>query len=241
MSKNKPVLQDVKPINKPVLGKGIKDQANWSFSFKHFKQIEKFGLGETDAKWYLALLERLKDLSNQKVDVLLSDYTARDAYRFHPINWNAINIPIQRKDFNWIDNNILNNEDEYPFFQFQISTALGRVIGYFDENHEHFYILLLDHKHNMQPSKKFNYNVNDTTVLFCDYSSLLMDVDRVRGLKCPVDECKCKSEINAIPTKAGRGKFIYVNIDDEYYEELEKLIEDKSLKEIIQDGILSSI
>lgn len=63
----------------------------------------------------------------------MSNFTARDAYRFHPIDWAAKNIPIQRMDFDWIERKILENVDEYPFLQFQVSTALGRVIGFFDE------------------------------------------------------------------------------------------------------------
>jgi hypothetical protein len=45
----------------------------------------------------------------------------------------AKNIPIQRIDFDWIERKILENEDEYPFLQFQVSTALGRVVGFFDK------------------------------------------------------------------------------------------------------------
>jgi hypothetical protein len=236
----KPVLEKKDGGKKPVIGQ-INKENSWSFSFKYFEQIRYFGLGDADTNWFIALIDRLKDLSSQKVDYLLSNYTARDAYRFHPIDWAAKNIPMQRKDFSWIDRNILENEDEYPFLQFQVSTALGRVVGFFDENHKHFYVVLLDHKHNIQPSKKNNYTVNDTTILYCDYSSFLMDIDKIKGLKCPVDECRCKDEIKQIPTKAGRGKFIYFNIDDEYYEELMKLTEDKSLKQIIENGILASI
>lgn len=236
----KPVLNKKDVGKKPVVGQNKKDN-NWSFSFKYFEQIKNFGLGDTDSKWFVALLERLKDLSSQKVDYLLSNFTARDAYRFHPIDWGATNIPLQRKDFKWIDKNILENEVEYQFLQFQISTALGRVVGFFDENHDHFYIILLDHKHNLQPSKKFNYTVNDTTILYCEYSSFLMDIDKVKGISCPVEECRCKKEINQIPTKAGNGKFIYFNVDEEYYDELMKLTEHKSLKEIIENGIISSI
>ena len=195
----KPVLEKKDIGQKPVVGH-INKENSWSFSFKYFEQIRYFGLGDADGNWFIALLERLKDLSSQKVDYLLSNYTARDAYRFHPIDWGAKNIPMQCRDFDWIDKNILENEDEYPFLQFQVSTALGRVVGFFDENHKHFYIVLLDHKHNIQPSKKNNYTVNDTTIMYCDYSSFLMEIDKIKGLKCPVDECRCKNRISKVVT-----------------------------------------
>lgn len=232
----KPVLGNAEVRNKPNIGTGPK-KPKWSFSFEYFEQIRYFGLGNTDTKWFVALLDRLKDLSKQNVDLLLSNYTQRDSYRFHPIKWDAENIPMQRHDFDWVDKAILDNEEEYPFFQFQISTALGRVVGYFDENHEHFYILLLDHKHNIQPSKRNNYKVDDTTEMYCDFTSFLMDVDKLKGMTCPVADCKCKAGLNEIPSKAGKGKFVYFNIDEGYYPELMKKLENKSLKDIIELGL----
>ncbi len=91
------------------------------------------------------------------------------------------------------------NDEEFPFYQSQISMSLGRVVGFFDENHEHFYILLLDHKHNLQPSKDYSYKVGDTTQMFCEYTSLLMEVARIKGIQCIAEGGNCKNELGSVP------------------------------------------
>jgi len=243
----KPVLSQVPLSTLPITNKAAKvrqpvilnlKEIRWSFSFKYFRQIDYFGLGDTEPSWFISLLERLKDLSEQTIDLLITDYTRRDAYRFHKIDWDATNIPLIRSDFNWLDKNVVENEEDYPFYQFQISKALGRVVGYFDETYQHFYIVLLDHKHNLQPSKHNDYKVDDTTELFCELTSLMMDIDRIRGIKCSSEGCKCKNELVLLPTKLGRGKFIYCKMDDDYHQELVRITSNKSIKEIIEMGIL---
>lgn len=115
--------------------------------------------------------------------------------------------------------NILDNEEDYPFFQFQISKGLGRVIGFWSEDYRFFYIVLLDPKHNMQPAGDYNYKVDNTSIEFCEFSSLLMDIDRIKGSKCLLDGCNCKAELNKLPTNLNRGRFVYFQLDEDYYEE----------------------
>ena len=68
MSKHKPIVGNVIPANRPVILDKEKDQRNWSFSFRYYSQAEYFGLGETSTKWFVSLLERLRDLCKENID-----------------------------------------------------------------------------------------------------------------------------------------------------------------------------
>jgi hypothetical protein len=241
MDTNKPVIGNQVSTNKPVIKK-IKDQLDWSFSFKYFKQIDFFGLGEMQTKWFVSLIDKLTELSKENINEFFKDHRKKEGNRYHPINWDSKNIPIERKDINWVDKNVIDNEDDYPFFQFQISTGLGRIIGFWQENYEHFFIVLLDPLHNMQPSKNFDYKVDPTTIQYCELASLLIDLDKIKNTKCNnnTNGCACKKEISKIPTKLNRGNYVYFQLEDEYYEDFCKKLEEKSIQEIIELGLLSS-
>lgn len=230
-----PVLRNDINTKKPI----IKDQKKrlWSFSFKYFRQIDYFGLDGMQNKWFVSLLEKLQELSNYDVNLLVVNIPLKNANRYHIINWDAKNIPIKRNEIDWIEKEIIENEEDFPFFQFQLSKALGRIVGFWESDYSTFNIVLLDPKHNLQPSKKFDYKVDDTNTLVCDYTSLLVDIDRVKGLKCNDVDCKCKSELNKIGTNLNRGNFVYFQTDDDYYYHFTELTKDKSVKEIIETGI----
>ncbi|SDE84028.1 hypothetical protein SAMN04487996_107152 [Dyadobacter soli] len=236
--KKSPVVGQNVPINKPKLA-NIPDQHRWSFSFQYFQQIEFFGLGDLGGNWFVSLLEKLRDLSKMSIDSFIKDRVTTNRHRYHRINWEATNIPIQRKDVSWVDRRYLDNEDEYPFVQFQISKALGRVIGFWDETHQHFYIVLLDPKHNMQPSKDYEYKVDETSIEHCEFLSLLADIDRIKGIKCTDENCVCKAKLNELPTNLNRGRFVYFQLDDEYYDDFLEKTQSKSVKQIIELGLLS--
>jgi len=201
--------------------------------------MEYFGVGETSTKWFVSLLEKLRDLSKEDRDSFLKDHRMKDANRYHLIDWDAKNIPIRRSDIDWVEKEVIQNEEDYPFFQFQISTGLGRIIGFWDENYRFFNIVLLDPKHNMQPSKDYDYKVDNTSIEHCELTSLLMDIDGIKGLNCLIDGCRCKEELNKLPTKLNRGRFVYFQIDEDYYGEFLEKTQSKSIKELIELGLLS--
>lgn len=157
-----------------------------SFSFAYFYQYPYFGLSTEKANWFVSFIERLKDLSDKSLGIM-GDYTARDLYRIHPVDWSQPNIPIQRKDLTSVPLVYRDNEDDYPFLQFTISKSRGRVAGFFDEESSVFYIVLLDPKHNLQPTKDHGYKVDDTNPLPTPYELVLRQTKKcINSLSCPI-------------------------------------------------------
>ena len=161
-------------LAKKDLGKRLvssEDKSQISFSFQYYRQIPYFETGDQDNQWFASLLDRLKDLSG-KDSCLLGDATAKSAYRLHPINWQQPRIPVKKNDLNWIPAEYRNN-DAIEFLQFEISQAMGRVVGFFNETNEIFHIVLLDPKHNIQPTQRTGYRVDNTHKCLTDYEQLL--------------------------------------------------------------------
>ena len=94
------------------------------------------------------------------VDDVRSDRTLQNGLRFHQINWGQKNCPMSREELDWLPKGYLDNADSFPMCQFQISMALGRIVGFWDENNV-FNVVLLDPLHNIQPSKDYGYKVDD--------------------------------------------------------------------------------
>lgn len=218
-------------------------QKTWTFSFKHWRQIENFGLDNVPNpnSWFVSLIEKLRELSMLDVEKFVATGTTRDAWRYHKINWNQTNIPVQRKDFNWIEKDVLDNEDEFPFVQFQVSTSLGRVVGYWAPNGV-FEVLLLDPLHNIQPSKRFGYKVDHCSPINCDYTSLLIDIDTLKkGQYCSSPECGYKYQITKLPSKANYSNVLMHYVSDETLFEIDKLMRAGAAKdesEILEYGIM---
>ncbi len=166
-----PVLDQIPGKNKEPVVLSNPKVVNWTFSFRYWRQVDFFGLSGAESKWFVSLLEKLKELSYFEVEKFVEDSSQKSAWRYHPINWSQKNIPIKRDDLEWVDTQYLENEDEFPLLQFQISRALGRVVGFWDEK-KIFNIVLLDPLHNIQPSKSHSYRVDKTGILGCEYSSI---------------------------------------------------------------------
>ncbi|MET4153367.1 hypothetical protein [Bradyrhizobium sp. RT7b] len=118
-------------------------------------------------------------MSAMEVDEFLENRAYKDAVRFHPIDWNATAIPIKRSDINWIDKDYQN--DEYEFVQFHVSKAMGRVVGFFDEDNV-FQVVLCDPLHNIQPAGDFDYRVRATSVGECALSRMVISYEQVIAL-----------------------------------------------------------
>jgi len=173
----KPVAGEIPSPKVPNVG-NIPEEPRWTFSFRFFKEVDNFGLNQKQPNWFSSLLVRLNELSNKKISEIISNPIERDAWRYHEINWSQKNIPVQYDDLEWIDKSYRSNAEEYPLYQFQVSQALGRVVGFWDEK-QVFNIVLLDPMHNIQPSKRYNYKVDACFPNNSEYSELLLKIQKI--------------------------------------------------------------
>lgn len=167
---------------------GVRDNACLSFGFSYFKQTEHFGLNRSSTSWSVSFLERLSVLSKEKWDDLIGDPTKAQSLRFHPVDWNASRIPITQTDLTWLPQDYISNPD-FPFYQFHVSKALGRFMGFRDESGV-FQIVLVDPLHNLQPSKQFGYRTRPCGLHSNDLDIFKAKVDKVlQTAKCNRNEC----------------------------------------------------
>lgn len=242
-SKKRPPIPDVPSPKTPKTGvDSIPKPSNWVFSFQYFNQTRYFGLERTDPSWFVSLLERLRDLCKEDRERFFRDIHQKDSNRYHEIDWNAKNIPISRRDLDWLPRDIIENETEFPFWQFHISRALGRVVGFWTDYDTIFNIVLLDPFHNIQPSKHpHNYKVTDCDSLHCHYSSLLLDIEGLCRHDCKASDCDVIQSLRQLPYQKHNGaNFLYCSLDDEYIKELNELLRTRSLRDIIELGILAA-
>lgn len=240
MSENEIIPTQINRSSQPIATKLDKNK-KWAFSFEFFKQITYFGLDRSESKWFVSFIERLKDLSQTERSAIFSDKNTKNFYRYHKINWYSKNIPIDKSDITWVSKEYIDNDDDFPFHQFQISKANGRVVGFWNENHTIFYIVLLDPLHNLQPARSYNYVVDDCYPLSCEYTSMQNDIHNVMREQPNCDDCNLKNKISRIPTKLSQSTAIVGYLDDDFMKEYEKISHQVSLSDILEAGILSHL
>ena len=219
---NKPLVDKrTKPI-KSLIPKGEKNMPYLTFSFRYCTQQEYFGIGGEDAAWFANLQERLKDLSG-KTGAILESKIDRETYRLHPINWNARNCPIKKEDLFSVPKIIRDNLEEDFFWQFQLSKGTGRVVGFFDETNSIFYIVLLDPKHNIQPSRDYGYAVDDTENAITEFERLEMKLAHAGTsiLRCKHNE---NCPVTDICDEYNDSKMFFVELDKELRDVYEKIV-----------------
>ncbi|MBK1866390.1 hypothetical protein [Taklimakanibacter albus] len=176
----RPVLDHSVPAKSPRPNPGfVPPKIKWRFSFRHWRQISYFGVDQCDKPWFVSLLERLSEVSNLYVDDALSGAYGR-GLRCHHIDWAAKNIPISRAEINWVTDAL---SEDVEFLQFSVSRARGRVVGFFDED-QVFNVVLLDPMHNIQPSRKLNYQVRATYIGQSEITKLSVTFQNLI-IKCP--------------------------------------------------------
>lgn len=110
------------------------------------------------------------------------------------------------------------------FWQFQLSKGTGRVVGFFNENFSIFYVVLLDPKHNIQPSKDFDYYVDKTKIAYTEFERIRMwiaEASKIRSKKCLLEKDCPLSNINE---EYFNSDVFYVSIDPELKKKYEELI-----------------
>ena len=235
-ARKKIIVGDVPAESKIVSLKPKTKVSRWSFGFRFFNQIRYFQIGGVDNGWFISLIDRLKEISQMDRERFLKDFSQHSNIRYHIIDWKSKNVPIERQDLGWVDKDYLDNEEEYPMLQFHISKALGRLVGFWDEQNV-FQVVLLDPMHNIQPSKYNDYHVDDTYNMSSEYSSILLDVSRVRNKIIEGAGCEVCSLIKQIPSKLNKGNFVFACLDDDYINKLNNA--KLNLQEILELGLLS--
>jgi len=236
-----PLSEKVKKVVAKV--KPTEDQ-RWSFSYRYFSEMKNFGLdsGRIDKKWALSVVYRLQELSKLTLsEVFNSRDLAEGSLRFHEINWNQKNIPIQRADLHWIDKDYLDNPEEFPIMQIAVSRAEGRLVGFFDEQNS-FQIVLFDPLHNAQPSKFNGYKVVLCQPLGCELTAI-RDAASKAAAKIAERECDCSQDLSGALTwrKSHSGTAIVIpSFDNSIVNDADDLIElgvAKDHEHIIRAGI----
>ena len=207
-----------------------------TFSFRYCTQQEYFGVKGEDAAWFANLQERLKDLSG-KTGAILESKIERETYRLHPINWNARNCPIKKEDLLSVPNNIRDNKEEDFFWQFQLSKGTGRVVGFFNEMNSIFYIVLLDPKHNIQPSKKIGYAVDDTEIAITEFERLEM---KLANAGTSISRCKHNDDcpVTDICEEYNNSNMFFVELDKELREVYEKIATEGDICQEFEDFLM---
>lgn len=189
----------------------------------------------------MSLMQKLQELSKYRVEDFLTAGEARNQWRYHEIDWAADAVPIRRDQCVWISADYM-NEVEYPFMQFQVSTALGRVVGFWDEE-KAFNVVLLDPLHNIQPSRKHNYTVRECYPAKGEYAHLLAKVDRLQSATCGSAECGASAAIAQLGSSVIKS-VVVVGLDDEDIGNIEAVREEwktVSMSDIFKRGVDAAI
>lgn len=238
MSKKVVVSVGGSPRQKPITSSIAKKSARWTFSFIDFSQEDLFGLDRSSNNWFVAMLGQLKKVGTIDVDRLSKDKVIQSELRYHPINWTAEGVKLNRNYFQWIDKDVLGNEDEFPFYQFQISTGMGRIVGYWYE--DVFHIIAFDPLHNLQPSKKHNYQIRPCSPVESDLTTLLYALDKVKRQKCS-DDCKIKKGLDRLNDPLKDTNAVLLFLDDEFRDQFEKISAGRSVSELFEEFLYGKL
>jgi hypothetical protein len=212
----------------------------FSFSFRFWEQPEAFGIGGVDVGWHVSLLERLKQLSRERVHRFIADTVFQSEMRYHEVDWDAKNAPLSRSDLKWVPRKYLENLDEYPIFQLHLSKATGRLVGFWDEEWC-FNIVLLDPLHNLNPHSMVNYKVRPTIAGSCEFSSLKSNLDRACSQPCESNSCRFAQAVRSIANQPiPESRIIVATITPDVADKFDQLRQNRhvSISDCLEHGIV---
>jgi hypothetical protein len=222
----------------------------WVFGFRWWRQVKNFGFDDVvnADKWFVSLMERLQHLGAESVDHVVDAMHAgggiAGGLRCHPIDHDHEHVTMERAEFDWVAADYLDDEEHYPILQFQVSTALGRVIGFFDENWV-FQILLLDPHHNLWLSKYADYKTRKTGLLNSEVMEIRAAVDlaleQLDGR--PGEADRCRNAFAKVSTKGvaidGETRIVCAiqDSDAEGLRDLFKKLKGTNLRKVVERGL----
>lgn len=80
--------------------------------------------------------------------------------------------------------------------------------------------------HNIQPSKTYSYRVDACNPLSCKYTSLLSDINTLKGLKLCSNNCGYKEKLEEIPTDTNGTNVLIHYLSDEEKEKIDSVLTD---------------
>ncbi len=173
-------------------------------------------------------------------DKFKTDRLTQDGFHYHAVIWGQTNIPIRKADLKWVPKDFRENDAEYPFYQFSISGANGRVAGFWDDNI--FYVVLIDPFHNLCPLEATNHSIYPTKIQLGKFELLWATIERLRNEtpNCSGGHCSTQSELRVIESSNAPFGIIYV--DPEYYNKAKELAASgkvSSVREWLELGIIN--
>lgn len=124
----------------------------------------------------------------------------------------------------------LDNEVEYPFHQFQISQSLGRVVGFLDETST-FNIVLLDPKHNIQPTKSYDYKVTPCEPLGSQLTSLLLNIEALKRTASCSAECATLAGLSKLQEENHPPMAVLIGLSEGHHTDAQDLVRDGKLRQ----------
>lgn len=212
---------------KKLVSEDFNGESYINLSFRFFFQRDSFGLKGQSNSWFISLIDRIKDFSGKTTNII-ENYTERDRYRLHPIDWKSKKIPIQIDDLTSIPTKIREYAESVNdfFWQFQLSKSTGRVLGFFSPDHSTFYVVLLDPKHNAQPSADFGYRVDDTEIALTEYENLKFKFASIEESveKCKLQKISCPAYKTILQEHLSEN-LCYIAVDEELRDKYKCLFE----------------
>lgn len=204
-----------------------------SFSFLFFKQIKNFGISGKADTWFSGLLEQLKVISGKEFDDLVGDPAIKKYFRLHPLEFGPGISALSKEDFAFIPNEYLPKGEDCEYWQFQISKANGRIVGFFNEDHSIFYLVFLDPNHNAQLSEYSDYKVRPIEPQISEIDDLYSRIAKL----IDIDETLQQKGAEILY----KGENIYMCIEKELFSEFDKLMNEGSLQTQFQEFLLERL